>query len=186
MKRRRFIVGVSGMVGATGAVMGSGAFSDVEANRTVTVATEDDRDAYLKLEPHDPSGSGLERSDYRRFGDDEIFRFNIPGNYEDEEDTPQGEGPGVESVYWFDRLLRIHNQGTNEIQVYSKYSGGELADAALYAADDADRTALTEANPSEGFSPGESSLFGLMIDTNDVSPNADFNTTLTIGAKKPE
>ncbi|MDR5673203.1 hypothetical protein RH858_08580 [Halalkaliarchaeum sp. AArc-GB] len=166
--------------------MGSGAFSEVEANRTVTVATEDDRDAYLKLEPHDPSGSGLGRSDYRLFGDDEIFRFNIPGNYEDEEDPPQGEGPGVESVYWFDGLLEIHNQGTNKIQVYSKYSGGELANAALYAADDADRTALTESNPSEGFSPGQSRLFGLMIDTHSVSPDAEFNTTLTIGAKKPE
>jgi hypothetical protein len=48
MKRRDMFIIISGLVSG-GTILATGAFSRVEANRTVSVKTEDDLNAFLEL-----------------------------------------------------------------------------------------------------------------------------------------
>ncbi|MDR5673202.1 hypothetical protein RH858_08575 [Halalkaliarchaeum sp. AArc-GB] len=49
MERRKFVIGMGSLAAGGAAAMGSGAFSTVEADRTVSVSTANDADAYLGL-----------------------------------------------------------------------------------------------------------------------------------------
>ena len=57
MKRRQFILGTGAAAAGGSALLGSGAFSSVEAERDVTVEVADDADGYLGLEPSDGPNS---------------------------------------------------------------------------------------------------------------------------------
>jgi hypothetical protein len=48
--RRNVLIGLGGLVAAGGAALGTGAFTTVEAQRTVTIDTAGDADAFLGLE----------------------------------------------------------------------------------------------------------------------------------------
>lgn len=50
MNRRNVLAGIGATVVAGGAALGSGAFSQVEAERSVTIDTGNDADAYLGME----------------------------------------------------------------------------------------------------------------------------------------
>jgi hypothetical protein len=49
MNRRQALIGIGTLAVGSGAALGSGAFTSVEANRTVDVQTEGDASAYLQL-----------------------------------------------------------------------------------------------------------------------------------------
>ncbi|MBZ6494406.1 hypothetical protein [Natrinema longum] len=51
MNRRNVLVGLGAIVASGGAALGTGAFSTVEANRTVEVTTAGDANAFIGLEP---------------------------------------------------------------------------------------------------------------------------------------
>ncbi len=55
MNRRNVLVGLGTIVAGGGAALGTGAFSSVEADRTVNVSVEGDSSAFLQLDPS-PSG----------------------------------------------------------------------------------------------------------------------------------
>ncbi|MEF8814169.1 MAG: twin-arginine translocation signal domain-containing protein, partial [Halovenus sp.] len=50
MNRRKFLVGVGSAAAAGSAVLGSGAFTRVEAQRSVTVQVAEDPNAYLGMD----------------------------------------------------------------------------------------------------------------------------------------
>jgi len=171
MKRRDMFIMISGLVSG-GTILGTGAFSSVEANRTVSVKTADDLNAFLELNAlakTDRNGDFTGRSSSAG----SIVRFDIPGAFGGESDA---EGVGLDSTYEFHDLLKIVNQGTQSVQVTSNYTGDAFTELALVNDDGI---------VNEELSVGEGVTVGLLINTGNSSIG-EFNETLTIVASNPD
>lgn len=186
MKRRKFVIGLGGIVSSVGAgafqVLGTGAFNYGKASRSVSVRVADDDSAFLAL---DGLGSGYERAD--QSGEPDVVDFSIPG---DDEETPEdtlGEGVGANSVYRFGPLLRITNQGDRSVAVYSEYDDTALNQLALYDTDSGTRSPiLTGGDDAVTLGPGESFDAGLHLDTHGTSVRSEeYETTMRIVAREP-
>jgi hypothetical protein len=92
------------------AAMGTGAFSSVEADRSVSVAVENDADAYLGLQPLDNSNANQYVS-----STDGTVEINIGGS------GNGGTGVNKNAVTKFNELFEITNQGTQSVLVYITY-----------------------------------------------------------------
>jgi len=175
MNRRRFLAGVGAFAAAGSAALGTGAFTSVEAERSVSVSVADDDRAFLRLEPL--ANEGIDRDPTRRsFSDDQTVGFEIPGNGDGE--NPNAEGVGLDSVYEFHDLLEVSNQGTQPVQLWSTYNGDNLADLALV-----NDNGVLKDDPPE-ISVGGHINVGILIDTHG-SEIGDFDETLTIVADQP-
>lgn len=173
MQRRNFIA-ILGTAGASAAtVLGTGAFTSVSAERSVTVAVEDDAYAFLRMEPNPDTGLNGENTG-RSFTNGRQIKFEIPGDEAGE--NSNAEGVGVDSVYEFHDLVTITNQGTQPAILYSSYDGSNLADLALVN----DEGVLRNDPPV--LSIGEGINVGIYIDTRNSSAG-EFNETLTIVAE---
>lgn len=167
MKRRTLLGLVAVNLGAGTAVIGSGAFSSTEAERTVSVEVVPDYDAYLALE----SRIDGERS---RIGDYEL-RLQFPGL----SDEADGDGVGADSVYEFhDSGFVVTNQGTNGIEVYLDQDDSNGPTIEVYEHDDPDRDAIDKENPYE-LPVGEELIVGTRIDTSGVD-TGNYDETLQI------
>lgn len=176
MRRRSFLAGVGTLAGVGGATLGTGAFTRVSAERAVSVAVARDYRAFLRLEPL--VDEGLDGEPTRRsFTSGRIVEFELPGNGDGE----NGEGVGVDSTYEFHDLMRVENHGTQPVEVYSTYGGGEIADLALVR----DSGILRDDPPI--LEVGEGLDVGLFVDTHgtDIREEA-YDETLTIVADQPD
>lgn len=183
MQRRNLLFTLCGIAGA-GGILGTGAFTSVSGRRSVRVSVADDNDAYLGLSQ---LGAG------ERSGEDGTpgrVQFSFPGDQELSSNPNLGLGP--DSVYEFDRdagakgggsstegLLRIANQGTQSVEVYSEHETDSDLEVELYDVTDADRTALRD-DPVV-LDVGEEIDVGFRIRTFDSSLGT-FDETLTIVA----
>jgi hypothetical protein len=100
---------MGGLAGA-GGLAGTGAFTSVAADRDLTVTVADDADALLAMEPSDgPNGAYASQSDGTirfQFGDDS---------------ATDGSGVGLDSVYEFDNVFTVTNQGTQPVYVWVEF-----------------------------------------------------------------
>lgn len=197
MKRRNFIIGLGATAAGGTAVLGSGAFSSVEAERTVTVETANDDSAYLRLTQ--PTDTGEPTND-RSSNLEGQLRFQFPGLLERLEHDPPATNPenpdglGEDALYRFARettgepLFRAQNQGTNPIEIHGFQrfiDGSEPDDVPEIAMFDVDTgELLTEDNWSEEIGVGEFVDLGLQIDTYGVEAREEpYNLILTIVAE---
>lgn len=176
MKRRNVIVGLAGLTAAGAAALGSGAFANVKAKRTVSINVASDTGALLRLKPLEVTDSDGNPTGRSVTTDDGGVKFVIPGGEES-----SASGVGVNSQYEFHDLVRIENQGTQTVSVYSTYDGSALNGLSLI---DPDRTAgnelLTQSNPAV-LGTGESITAGLYIDTSGSTTNSNpYDETLTL------
>ncbi|ADD06922.1 uncharacterized protein Nmag_3372 [Natrialba magadii ATCC 43099] len=111
MKRRKLLLG-SGSAFAATAFIGTGAFSRVESQRSVTVEVEEDEDAYLGLAPSDSEHG----DNFAEIDDNGHLEIDI-GEIDDEDDNT-GSGVNSNSITWFDCVFTITNQGKDEANVY--------------------------------------------------------------------
>jgi len=185
MKRRNFIATFGAAVASGSAVLGTGAFTSVSAERSVSVEVGRDYEALLKLTP---------RGDGRRSYDDGgTIGFDIPGP--DDDDYPTGsetdpEGLAPDSVYRFGDdaahdepgLFAAENQGTQPVELYSTQTAAAgVPEVTMYNVENGDL--LTEDSPSEPVGVGEQLLWGLEIDTHGVSVREEeYDLTLIINA----
>ena len=125
MKRRNFILGAGTAAASGAAVLGSGAFSSVEADRDIAVEVASDADSFLRLAPCDgPNG------DYVVGADDGTMALDLTGS----NDQVDGDGVNAEAVTTIDNVFEIANQGTQdvcvdfEVDVPQIPSGAEVPD----------------------------------------------------------
>lgn len=107
MKRRKLLLGLGTVAAGGTAIASSGAFSKVEAEKQLSIAIAEDRDAFLALEATDSTNS-------------EAF-VETTGNGNiviDISDNEQAGGVNRGSVTVLDSLLRVCNQGTEETTFY--------------------------------------------------------------------
>lgn len=186
MKRRNFILGLGVTVAGSGVAVGSGAFSSVEAERTVTVETATDDNAYLRLTEPAPESDDRSR---RKDGQLDFWLPGLAERVDGGDDTPTPEGLGEDSVYWFGRetdglpLFRAQNQGSNPIEIYGINDGSDdVPQVKMFNADTGEL--LTEGDRSGKIGVGDSIDLGLQIDTHGVEVReTSYNVALTIIAE---
>lgn len=178
MNRRQLLAGV-GAVAAGGAALGTGAFTSADADRSVSVGVADEDQAYLALEPTQSENGTFVNQDTSANDELSIDINDAAGTQDD------GNGVGLSSVYEFDDVFRVENQGTQEIDV----SIGELAGddfdpdvsgltVQFYPGTDAD-TPLHDDPVTLG--TGTSQTIGLRVET-DEPDVADFDADATVRA----
>jgi hypothetical protein len=107
MNRRTFLATL-GTAAGTSAAVGTGAFTSVSANRSVSVQVADDADAFLAMTPSNgPNG------DYASSNDGELV-VQLDGS----DETPPGDGVNDDAVTELFDVFRVRNQGTQPIYLY--------------------------------------------------------------------
>lgn len=172
MKRRTLLISIGGAAGTAG-VIGTGAFTSVEADRDVSVTVANENNAYLGIEPSPSSSANSEFATQDSSNADQIaLNFDDSGN--------GGSGVGLSSVYNFDDVFRITNQGTQTIYVWANFGGGDLSDDDIWFYPDGESSRkLNDGTNSVVTVPvGETVKMGVHIDTN-VLESEDGDQTLT-------
>ncbi|WP_435552326.1 hypothetical protein [Natrinema sp. CGMCC1.2065] len=100
MNRRNVLVGLGTIVAGGGAALGTGAFSTVEADRTVNVSTATDSEALLAIEVAAGHGTATD-------GEASINLDN-PGN---------SSGLNVEARTRYNAILALTNQGSDPVSI---------------------------------------------------------------------
>lgn len=101
--RRRLLLGIGTSFVGAGALLGTGAFSSVNAERTVAVNTVNDADALLGIEP------GAEGGEY--VIENGTVEIDITGT------NAGGQGVNVNAITAVDQLLEVTNNGTTDVAV---------------------------------------------------------------------
>jgi len=195
MNRRTVIAGLGSLTASGGLAIGSGAFSSVRADRTVSIETARDSDALLRLVERGSGG--------RSQIDGGQLEFDLPSLEESNEDdtNPQNpQGLGTDSIYRFGRdagasqsgLFAVENQGTQPVRVWGSQAkttdknGNPIPEVGIYDISNGD--VLTAQNRSDVLAPGDDPLVcGLRVDTFGVDvQDDDYDVEITINALVPD
>lgn len=127
MNRRNVLIALGAVAIMTGIVFGTGAFTQVEAERTVTVDFADDSNAFLGL------NETAENPEYVSFvnggAGQQVVEINLDGSAAD------GDGLNDDAVTTIDPVLNVTNQGTQPVNV--TFSGAQTTPGiALTGTDD--------------------------------------------------
>ena len=160
MQRRNFLIGVAGTAIGGSALVGSGAFSSVEADRGVTVAVADDNDAYLGLE-------AVRDDIISDDGDEGQLYLDLGSETTNEETDYEGEGFNREAITEIDGVFRITNQGTETVDLEIENDVGGLE---------------TTLQDPDNRGPGDPTLVDIEVDTKNYSPQDPDDGTVTISA----
>ena len=162
MKRRSLLAAI-GLAAGGSAVLGTSAFSSVEAERTVSVEVASDSQAYLALDDRETgpnSGFANIAQGTIQFDIDDVLPLE---DYEDE-----GQGPGSKSVYTFDNVFGVENQGTNDVLFEVEFEEeSEYIDGIGFYAGDDDETLLDGEDNVAEIPVGEEADMGIFLDTSE-------------------
>lgn len=99
MKRRKFLIGAGSLAAGSAAAMGTGAFSSVQAQRSVSVTTADDSDAQLAFDTTNSTNSS-----YVSTTDGQV--------------SIDAEDLNVRATTQINDLFHVRNNGTQPVVVY--------------------------------------------------------------------
>lgn len=187
------LIGLGGLVAGGGALIGTGAFDTVEAERSVTVETAEDADAFLALEPADRDVADGEP--------DNAFVEEVDGTIEitfGDDDGASGGGLNLNARTVFEELVDIRNQGTQDGVAlgvaFTDDSDDDIANNVGFRLDGPDgelelEPGETPVEPQEtqnvaALDPGQEATLGFEFDLIDENVNVDeFDLTLEITAE---
>lgn len=195
MKRRKFLIGIGATATSGGAVMGSGAFSQTEADRSINVDIGTDSTAYMQfLTAAEEGSSAVFNQSTDNHWDNQSFVTTdssglIQFNFTSSQGTADGQGLNDNAVTSFDNLFVINNESNQKVTL--DYSAADASNSStdwtsaidLVVGSNGNRTADTDISgitlTNDG-SANEEIMVKLKIDTNTVSGNV----TLTLTAKE--
>lgn len=188
---RRSLIAAIGAVTAGGAAVGTGAFSSVEAERTVSINIADEDTGLLALRELDNEMSEFvipqDRNELR-------FDFNNAGN------NTIGSGTGSRSVYAFDHVFEVDNQGAQTVYLDAEFQdadGDDLLDEGnlegidLYVNEN-DEDLVDGEQAVLKLESGESAPIGFEIDTGEngvpegLSKTGNLETTISAVDEEPD
>jgi hypothetical protein len=180
MQRRELLAGLGALAAGGAAAVGTGAFTRTTAARSVSVNVADEDEAYLALDELD--GTTYQNATFASQKTANLIALD----FNDEFGTDDGsDGVGLDSVYEFDNVFQIENQGTQSVDVeITSLSGGDFSPAAsgltveFYPGSQAGSP--LDGNPVT-LTTGESRQIGLKIETVDPDIN-DFSAEATVSA----
>jgi hypothetical protein len=164
MKRRKLLLGI-GTVAGTSGVVGSGAFTSVEADRTAAVAVAGDQDAFLELEPCDsPNGEYVQMSGG-------LLTLDLS---DDNPTTGGGTGVNPNATTVFDDVFEVRNSGTQPVGVWLDLNATPKTTPdgpaiEFYLHDDQGTPVEGQSN-ARCLSVGESICVGFVVRTQGIQP----------------
>lgn len=149
INRRQTLIGLGALAGGAGAIVGSGAFTTVEAQRDVEIDTAGDGAALLQL---DPSGTG---TIVQRDSTDGIIGFDI--------DSTSASGVNLNARTTFRPALRVTNNGDNTVGFYvdDNTNMGDVLDFQDHSNED---TIVGSSNAIDLSTSGEGKRIDIVID----------------------
>ncbi|WP_336038251.1 hypothetical protein [Halobacterium yunchengense] len=111
MQRRNVLAAVGSLAATSAAAIGTGAFTSVSANRSLSVEVADDADALLGLVVPDSLGNG-EYATCSNVGSTDQLVLNF-----DEDATVAGSGVNDDALSRFDSVFRVENHGTQFVRL---------------------------------------------------------------------
>lgn len=135
LNRRQTLIGLGALAGGTGALVGSGAFSSVEAERDFEVQTAGDEDALLALTP-----AGTET--IAQLEENDILSFELQGN--------DDIGLNQHARTAFRPAFNVENNGTNEVNFYVDGNTEPNLGGVLDFQDHTDQTSIVGTNSEDG------------------------------------
>lgn len=185
MDRRKFLVGLGTTAVGGAVVVGSGAFSRIEAQRSVTIQVADDPNAYLGLDDC-PDSANSSFADLDDNGHLEVV-MGESGN--------GGSGVNSDSRSWFDDVFQICNQGKQDASIHVVEHDDwpyvsedeEERRVEFYVGDQRDRSIVGEDNPIR-LDVGECVCIGIRTTTHGLDAEevdsllSDLGDTITIVA----
>jgi hypothetical protein len=138
MQRRKFIAGLGSLAAAGAAGIGTGAFTNVSATRTVNVSTTGDTGAYLQMDPS--VGANSTYSGWDSDGDEVVV--NLDSVNKDAKSN-------------FYELFQVTNQGTQDVVVYVNPEPGNGVTPVSVTAEAASDNSSAREFPSPGSGDGD-------------------------------
>lgn len=114
MNRRTLLVALGTAAAGTSAAVGTGAFTSVSADRSISIRVSDDPNAFLAMEPS--SGPNGEYA--------AVENGKLALRLDKSNGTPAGDGVNDDALTRLNDVFRIRNQGTQEIFVFFEEFGG--------------------------------------------------------------
>ncbi|MFP9061383.1 DUF1102 domain-containing protein [Natrialbaceae archaeon A-chndr2] len=153
------------------ALLGTGAFSRVESQRSVTIEVAEDPDAYLGLDKCGGHDNPTPNGSYAHLDDDGHLEILMNDENPTIGGTHLGEGINSNSTTWFDNVFQICNQGKEDACVWisdsdawPRVDGGESnrgeRRVEFYLGSDDDRSLIGEEN-AIGLALGECVCVGI-------------------------
>jgi hypothetical protein len=113
MQRRNLLIGMGSLAAGGAATIGTGAFTSVTANRDLSVEVADDADALLSIDDIDKSPNSA-------YVDTSGNGVSISITTDTDNDgTDEGAGLNNNALTKIQDLLRVENQGTQDVYVYA-------------------------------------------------------------------
>jgi hypothetical protein len=118
MQRRKYLAALGSLAAGGAAIGGTGAFTSVQANRSVTISTAADTDALLKVDPaNGPNGQYAKEVDG---GNTIALDFT-------QNDHTSSTGLNDEAFINIEDVLSVENQGTQPVFLSVGVPGGQSA-----------------------------------------------------------
>ena len=119
MKRRKFLLGTAAVSVGGGALLGSGAFSSVESQRTVRAEVSSDPSAYLGMAKcTDDTGSETPNASFASLDTEGHLQILMDETNPTVGNSPLGDGLNFDSDSRFDRVFQVCNNGKQDTCVY--------------------------------------------------------------------
>jgi hypothetical protein len=177
MQRRKFIVALGTAAASGSAVLGSGAFTSVSADRTVNVEVADDSSAFLTLKQH----VGGSRPN-------QVFSSHEDGKLvlDFDETEAGGEGVNRDAVTAFAQVFKLENHGKQPVYVWFEH---DIPGVTFYRYDPDSNSLDGPENAKHNLGVGAHMKIGVEIDTtgpawNDVDELSG-NVTVHASAEDP-
>jgi hypothetical protein len=182
MNRRKYLATLGSLAAGSAATIGTGAFTSVSAERSVNVSVAGDKKAFLGLKPtSEPNGVFAS-----------VQGGTLTLDFSETTDVG-GSGLGTDSVYEFDDVFRITNQGTQPVYVWATFSGasgnftpdGSDTDIYLYPNGDSDDRLRDSDDDVLYLGVGQSAGIGVHVDTTSVTKDQELTMTINADAENP-
>ena len=118
MQRRKFIAGVGSLAAGAAAVTGTGAFTSVSADRTLSIQTDGDAGAFLSIERATRDDSVTPNAAEYVEGDQNNGTLSL--DFTSADDTTESSAGGINenATTVFDNLLDVTNNGPQEVNFW--------------------------------------------------------------------
>ena len=136
MRRRTYLYGLGSVSLGGSGLIGSGAFSRVETQRSADIRVAHDSQAYLGLQRTDSPNAS-----YVDFDGKGHLRVRMSPDNPNQTDPDRGTGVNPDSHSWFHNVFRICNHGNQKVCTWIEKGGGQdTSSVTFYNSDEAEAT----------------------------------------------
>lgn len=173
MERRKFLIGAGSLAAGSAAAVGTGAFTSVAADRTLSINVAGDASAFLSIsKARATNGNVYPNAQEYVEGDPQSGTVSLDFTQADDSEVSSASGINEDAKSIFDNLLDITNNGTQDVvlSVDSDLIASQGGYLGIYAensqGDSSDNTGLSSSDTSQTttLAPGETaSNIGIYI-----------------------